>query len=125
MAKTSRTKGEKPGPTQSVGGYGATSLPPNPSDAILAGRPLPLVDAEYSTLRRPFTCPTRNPMHYNDGPGTDEVVTSRRTQPPLSTLLGHKDHEDLAEHLFGEDSNKYSGGPDDGVTSNGVPIYGT
>ena len=124
MAK-SKTVGERPGPTVAIGGFAAGILPPNPSDAILAGRELPLRLADGVTGRRPFSEPTKAPLHYNDGPGPEEIVSSRRTQPPLATLLGHEDHFDADAHRFGEDANKYSKGANDGRTLGGAEIYGT
>ena len=121
MAKSST--GSKP--YQGVGGFGASTLPPNRSNAIVEGAPLPLMHSDSLTRCVPFTLTTKNPLHYNDGPGTDEVVTSRRTSPPIETLLGHPDHQDLLEHSFGPDHNKYSAGPDDEYTLNGVCIRGT
>ena len=123
--RSSGTSPQLPGPTQAAGGYNPSRLPENRSDEIIAGAALPLLMPAYASARRSFSCPTRNPMHYNDGPGTDEVVTSRRTQPPLATLLGHRDHEDLAEGKFGVDKNKYFAGPNDCCTLGGAEIYGT
>lgn len=78
-------------------------------------------------MRRDFYEPVRNPLHYLDGPGTDEVVTSRRF--PLPQIQGQMhsrlDHMDYDEDCFGEDPNKYSQGSNEGMTTNGQPIRGT
>lgn len=123
MAKKSNTT-RVLGPSMS-GGYGANTLPPNPSDMMMEGKAIPIRPPQDQVTRRSFSIPTKPPMHYNDGCGPDEVVTSRRTNTPIDTLLGHQDHCDKLEHSFGQNPNHYSDGPDDATTTNGVDIYGT
>lgn len=101
----------------------------NPSDQIFQGSQLPLVSEQAQTLRRPFTLPVRSPLHYNEGPGTDEVVTSRRPMVPAiqGNLPLDMDHGDYRpEGFFGVDKVKEGNKkPGDGYTSNGVEIRGT
>lgn len=58
----------------------ADSLPSNPSDEIFKGRALPIVPPQAVTQRRPFSpdLVTKNPLHYGDGCGTDEVIGANR-----------------------------------------------
>lgn len=130
MAKTSVTTPrdyEAIGPTQSGnGGYGPGKLPMNPSDQIFSGSQLPIRMPEALTMRRTFNEATRSPLHYNDGPGTDEVVTSRR--PNMPPLLGN-DHA-MGDHfedrpMPGFDHNLYAARDDNSKTLNGADIYGT
>jgi len=121
---STRTAGEPAGPTEQ-GGFGAGTLPPNPSDAIRGGAALPLMLPDAMTMCRPFTQVTKNPLHYTDGPGTDEIVTSRRTMPAIEHILGKPDHIALDEHQYGEDPHQYSHGPNDEFTSAGAWIRGT
>ena len=118
--KSARTKGEVPGPTIAVGGYAASALPPNPSDTIIGGGPLPLMLAQETTMRRPFKEVTHTPLHYNDGPGPDEQVTSRRTFPALVLGPEHRDNPPV-----GNDPNRYSAGENSATTLRGVEIRGT
>ena len=105
---------ETQGPVNEDGGWGATALPTNPSDEIFQGRALPLRLPEEMTVSRPFSIPTKPPLHFNEGlDGAAEVVTSR-------TVKGEN-----AGAPAGEDKNKYSGNPNDAYTSNGVIIYGS
>lgn len=90
----------------------ADGLPPNPSDAIFQGRALPIRQAQTQTMRRPFSEVTKSPLHFDEGRGTDERVSSRR--PGASPGASQ-----------GEDQNKYSHGPNVGKTLNGVEIRGT
>lgn len=108
-------------------GYGPGGAnPPNPSDAIIAMSPLPTRMPDALTRTRPFSEATRSPLHYSDGPGTDENVTSRR--PILKGLIGNShsdgDHAEVLPEL-GQDHNRYSSNPDESKTTNGVEIYGT
>lgn len=127
MAK-SKSSLESQGPTQSgMGGYDPTATPPNPSDEIFAGRPLPTLRGDTGTMRLPFNMPTRNPLHYLSGPGTDESVTSRSpATPPNVGLQGEAmsemDHTDYYKTSFGQ---RPAPSPDPAKTTNGVDIYGT
>ena len=101
-----------PGPTMAPG----AGVPMNPSDEIFMGRPLPIIMPQEITMRRPFSEITKSPMHYLDGPGTDEVITGR-----------HWQGQDMAEGKFGPKSAE--GGrrptPVNDVTLNGQEIRGT
>ncbi len=112
--------GEAIGPAQ-----GGAGNPVNPSEQIFLGSPLPILQPQSLTGRRAFSLQTKNPLHYDEGPGTDETVTSRR--PAVLPLLGEldSDHTDYLSHDFGEDPNKYSSGQNDSTTTNGVEIRGT
>lgn len=128
--KPQATKGdslEAKGPAQDgQNGFDPTSNPVNPSDRIFLGSPLPMISAQVQGMRRPFREPVRPPLHYSDGGGPDEAVTSRR--PPTQAALGgihlEVDHKE-SRPIQGEDANKYANGPDDGYTTNGVEIRGT
>ena len=115
------------------GGYegGSTGrIPENRSDDIIMGMPLPMVYTAVggpdTPLRRDFNEPTRNPLHFNDGPGTDENVTSRR--PKMTAAHGNVhltvDHDDVRP-IQGENKQPYSAGEDEERTLNGAVIYGT
>lgn len=109
---------------------GGGAQPPNPSDAIMMGAPLPMIRAEASVLRRSFTDPIRPPLHYTDGSGPDEVVTSRRPVPPkqLGSTESDRDHTDQDADSFGPQSRsggRGRDGADSDKTTNGTPIYGT
>lgn len=67
MAKKNTTQTQ--GPSMPLPG----ADPVNPSDEIFKGRALPIMQAQATTERRAFTCVTRNPLHFNEGIGTDEV----------------------------------------------------
>lgn len=103
---------QTPGPTQAPG----SGLPANPSDEIYAGRPLPIIPPQAEVMRRPFSEPTRNPLHYLSGPGTDEIVSGRNYQG-----------QDFAEGLFGPKSMEGGRRPTskNDVTLNGQEIRGT
>lgn len=119
------------GPTMRV--YGG-DIPPNPADALRDG-PLPTRMPEYGNngvMRRPFNIPTKAALHRRDGlDGAAETVTvnerhfgdlglsSQPTEP-----AGDWDHQDYGANP-GQDANKYSKGPNDERTKNGVIIYGS
>ena len=132
MAKTSNKQTprdyEAIGPAQSgYAGYGPQGADPaNPSDTIFSGRSLPIRQPEAVTLRRAFNEPTRSPLHYNEGPGTDENVTSRspKLTAPHGDVTLTLDHDDVRP-IQGTDPNRYSTQPDDAYTTNGALIYGT
>jgi hypothetical protein len=98
--------------------------PPNPSDAIrLSGVPLkfPPNPGHAQVIRRPFSEPTKsflhrgeygNPTRPSEGPSNEEVMEPRPTYDPY-------------ENSWGQDANKYSGGPNEPTTSRGQPIRGT
>lgn len=114
------------GPSQDgVQGFGGGVNPPNPQDAIFSG-PIPLRTSPGMTTRRPFSEPTRPPLHYNDGTGPDESVTSRRpnTIGPLGDSHSDMDHHENRP-IQGEDRQPYSKGTDDSRTTNGVEIRGS
>ncbi len=121
-----RPNGQSIGPSMdSDEGFDPRPDPVNPQDRLFAGA-LPTVMPQAVTLRRPFNEPTRPPLHYSDGGGPDESVTSRRpnTIAPLGNDAALADHHE-DRPLPGSDKNKYSKGPDDGYTTNGVEIRGT
>lgn len=126
MAQRRATPGnslEAQGPSQ---GEASGALPSNPSDAIFQGRSLPLMTAQAQTMRRPFSEPTRPPLHYSDGAGPSEGVTSRRpamTGPP-GNVGAQIDHAELRP-IQGVDKQPYSSGSNTGMTTNGVEIRGT
>jgi hypothetical protein len=126
--KAAKNDYEAIGPAESgFSGYGADGANPvNPSDAIFMGRPMTTVMPSATVTSRPFREATRSPLHYNDGPGTDENVTSRR--PPLYGLLGNShsdlDHEEVLP-IQGVDHQPYSHGSNVSTTLNGADIYGT
>lgn len=126
-SKKAKSDTEAVGPTQDgQGGYGPTVNPPNPQDRIFSG-PLPTISSPGMTTRRPFSEVTRPPLHYSDGGGPDESdVTSRRPMVYAPTdnrelTLDHCEDRPAA----GIDPNKYSTGPDNSRTTNGVEIRGT
>lgn len=116
------------GPSESgYEGFGPEGAnPSNPSDAIFMGRTLPMVMPVAVTARRDFNEPVRTPLHFDEGPGTDENVTSRRPKmtAPHGNITLTLDHDDVRP-IQGYDHNLYSHQPDVSVTENGVPIYGT
>lgn len=121
MAKNSKGKTAQIGPTQGD----MEGMPSNPSDAIFEGAgKLNVIMPQAQTLRRSFSEQTRNPLYYNEGPGTDEVVTSRR--PSLSPQLGSEvsdgDHQTLDGDCYG---NAPTRDADGSTTTNGQPIRGT
>ena len=121
-----RSNGQSIGPTiDSDEGFSPTADPVNPQDRLFNG-PVPMVSSPGMTTRRPFSEPTRPPLHYNDGTGPDERVTSRRpnTIGPLGNAAALADHHEDTP-IQGTDKNKYSAGPNDGRTLNGVEIRGT
>jgi hypothetical protein len=97
--------------------------PPNPSEIIQTkGVPIktPAIGVA-GVIRRPFSEPTKsflhrgeygNPIRPSEGPSNDEVMEPRPTYDPY---VGS----------WGEDQNKYSGGPNEPTTSQGQPIRGT
>lgn len=102
-----------PGPTMAPG----AGLPLNPSDHIVDGSmPLPILLPQAQTMRRPFTEPTRPPMHFLDGPGPDEIVSGRYFQGG-----------DFDEGRYGPKSAEGGRRPTsvNDVTLNGVEIRGT
>lgn len=115
------------GPSESgQGGFGPVTNPPNPSDAIVYGAKLPVVMPVDMTQRRDFSEATRPPLHYLDGPGPDEGVTSRLV-PPAPRGDSHKWAMDNFEKrpIQGPDNSRYTGGPNQDKTSQGVEIRGT
>lgn len=122
------------GPSAEDQGYGPGILPSNPSDEIFQGRALPIIPPTNTTARRDFTQPTRSPLHYNDGPGTDEVVTSRRSSDNgqidgsiasnAHAMTDHKDYDDQARR-YGTNKQPYSHGSNVSTTLHGVEIRGT
>ena len=127
-SKQSPRNYEAVGPTESgyerYGPEGAN--PPNRSDDIFFGSSLPILAPAAVVVCRPFKEATRSPLHYEDGPGTDELVTSRKpvTQPLLGNVHADLDHAELRP-MPGYDHNLYSSQPDDEHTTNGALIYGT
>lgn len=107
---------EKIGPSQTAGGD-----PPNPQDRLFSGA-LPIKTPAQVSLRRPFSEPTRPPLHYSDGPGPDEGVTSRR--PAVAPNLGYQAAQDAREErpLQGKDLGQV---PNTTHTTNGVVIRGS
>lgn len=123
MAKKSISNLEAKGPTQGEGGYNPSALPSNPSDAIFQGGSLPTIAPQMMTLRRPFSEATRPPLHYLDGPGPDEAVTSR--SPHATPILGnaHSDLDHCEERPIQGQPVRVD--PDTSRTTNGVEIRGT
>lgn len=116
------------GPSESgYTGFGEDGVnPTNPSDAIFEGSPIPVIPAQETVMRRSFQEATRSPLHYLDGLGTDEVVTSRspRSAPIPGNLHSDLDHAELRP-LPGPDKHQYSASLDAAYTKNGALIYGT
>jgi hypothetical protein len=119
---------EQIGPTESgYEGFGSDGVnPSNPSDAIFQGAILITIPAQEVVQRRSFQEATRSPLHYLEGPGTDETVTSRspRSAPITGNLHSDFDHAELRP-LPGPDTHQYGASPDDAYTKNGALIYGT
>lgn len=129
MAKktTKNDQVEYQGESQSgESGYGSVANPPNPSDAIFLGRSLMTVPAQDVTGRRDFAEPVRPPLHYSDGCGPDERVSSRRPaiQGDLGDVSLELDHYNFTPPQ-GVDKQPYSHGDNPAYTSNGVEIRGT
>lgn len=116
MATKSPRNVEAVGPTQTAGGD-----PPNPQDRLFAGA-LPTYVPPQTTVRRPFTEPVRPPLHYADGPGPDEAVTSRQAPPaPLDDSHSVLDHKELRP-IQGKSVGIV---PNTTHTTNGIEIRGT
>lgn len=74
--KTINAMQHTPGPTQAPGTDGDSI--PNRSDMIVEGKlAIPVIPAQAEVMRRPFSEPTKPPMHRADGPGPDEIVSGR------------------------------------------------
>lgn len=105
------------GPSQSgVDGYGGGMDPVNPQDRLFNGA-LGTMIPPGMTERRPFSMVTRNPLHYLEGPGCDEVVTVPNRKFPRDI--------DLQEAAGQPGREGATGGPNDPKTLNGAEIYGT
>lgn len=120
---TSKTKSSKNieaiGPSQSgMTGYdtGGGADPVNPQDRLFSGA-IPVIQATSVTGRLPFSCPTRNPLHYLEGPGCDEVVTVPQRRFPRDL--------ELMEAAGQPGREGSTGGPNESKTLGGAEIYGT
>lgn len=115
--KSSTQSLEAIGPSQSgEGGFGGGSDPMNPQDRLFSGALGTMVPPDL-TQRRPFSMTTRNPLHYLEGPGTDEVVTVPQRKFPRDI--------DLMESAGQPGREGGPSGPNDPKTLNGAEIYGT
>lgn len=123
-SKKNNQTSEAIGPAQDgQRGYNPTANPPNPQDRIFSG-PLPTINPQAQTVRRPFSEPVRPPLHYSDGGGPDESdVTSRR--PMVYAPLG--DQASASDHCEDRPATGNGPGPVPNTThtTNGVVIRGT
>ena len=114
--------------------------PPNRSDQIFLGLPLPIIAPQDQVQRRDFNIPIRPTLHYRDGlDGAAETVTVRERrffanpdagEGEASTSKYVKGTDDTDDHgefgaRPGVDKNKYAENPNDAYTLNGEWIRGT
>ena len=119
---------------------GAVTNPPNRSDQIFMGLPLPVIAPQDQVQRRDFTIPIRPTLHYRDGlDGAAETVTVKERRffqnsgagegeaSASKYIKGTDDTDDFGEfgNRIGKDANKYSENPNDAYTLNGQWIRGT
>lgn len=128
---------ENIGPTEAGS---PTNNPPNRSDQIFYGLPLPVIAPQDQVQRRDFTIPIRPTLHYRDGlDGAAETVTVKERRffkdPNVGEgessqshyVKGTDDTDDHGEFGAdpGQDPNKYAEDPNTAYTLNGQWIRGT
>jgi hypothetical protein len=105
------------------------TMPPNRSDEIFLGLPLPIIPPQDQTGRKDFSIPIKPTLRYYEGlDGAVETVVNRRVPTQDSHVDNNVDHSANRVERgadAGVDKNKYSENPDISYTLNGQWIRGT